>query len=141
MEIDSDIFIIDEYLNSHLSLPLQKIILSYIDNMILEYMKNGEINLLDWILRKLYEIKYLNKYNNLRNEFDSDCINDNKQIIICFRQNKQYDQFNNLLNHNNIVHKTGKYTDYGKSIVFNLNKNNNFKIVGAHHYLTNDTNS
>ena len=102
MEIDSDIFIIDEYLNSHLSLPLQKIIFSYIKDMFIEYMRHNELILMDWILRKLYEIKYLNKYNNLRNEFDKDCINDNKQIIINFKQNRHYV---NLINHLILISK------------------------------------
>src|SRR5271156_383686 len=122
MEIDSDIFIIDEYLNSHLSLPLQKIIFSYIEDMFIEYMKHNELILMDWILRKLYEIKYLNKYNNLRNEFDKDCIN-NKQIIINFKQNRQYNQFNKSFNFNL---KTGKYTAYGKAVVLDLNTS--FKV-------------
>jgi hypothetical protein len=120
MEIDNDIYVVNEYFNSVLSPNLQKMIIKYIFDTVINMLKNGDLYIFDYFLRKQYEIKYLDKFNCLSNEFNKSCYLDNK-VIINFKQEKHINEFSELLSKNHLNYRKSKYTNYGTSLIISLN--------------------
>lgn len=65
MELDTESYIIEEYLDSVLSKDIRKIIFKYGTSNLIQYIKVGDFYLMDLYLRRLYDISY----NRLKYKF------------------------------------------------------------------------
>lgn len=133
MELDTNSYILEEYLNSNLNINIQKLIFKYNINNIFYLLKNNEFNMIDLYLRRIYEITYLTTSYLISNNFNSYCIHNNNTLIINFKNNNQLNNFYKLLSspENSYVYyniKISQLTNYGKSLILKIYKQkNNFR--------------